>query len=116
MVQVLVNLLDNAVKYTPEGTAISVRALADGQWVRLEVADNGPGICEQEQAGIFDMFHSAAIKKGDGRRGMGLGLALCRSIVQAHGGQIEVHANLPQGAIFSLALPRHDATQLLSDH
>ena len=115
MVQVLVNLLDNAVKYTPEGTAISVRALADGQWVRIEVADNGPGICEQEQAGIFDMFHAAAIKRGDGRRGMGLGLALCRSIVQAHGGHIEVHANLPQGAAFSLALPRHDATQLLSD-
>ena len=115
MVQVLVNLLDNAVKYTPEGTAIRVRALADGQWVRLEVADNGPGISKQEQAGIFDMFHAAAIKKGDGRRGMGLGLALCHSIVQAHGGQIEVHANLPQGAVFSLALPRHDATQLLSD-
>ena len=108
MVQVLVNLLDNAVKHTPEGTAIRVRARADGPWVRLEVADNGPGICEQEQAGIFDMFHTAAIKKGDGRRGMGLGLALCRSIVQAHGGQIEVHANLPQGAIFSLTLPRHD--------
>jgi two-component system sensor histidine kinase KdpD len=114
MVQVLVNLLDNAVKYTPEGTSIRVRALADGPWVRLEVADNGPGICEQEQAGIFDMFHAAAIKKGDGRRGMGLGLALCRSIVQAHGGQIEVHANLPQGAVFSLTLPRHDETQILS--
>ncbi len=110
MVQVLVNLLDNAVKHTPEGTAIRVRARADGPWVRLEVADNGPGICEQEQAGIFDMFHTAAIKKGDGRRGMGLGLALCRSIVQAHGGQIEVHANLPQGAVFSLTLPRHDET------
>ena len=108
MVQVLVNLLDNAVKHTPEGTAIRVRARADGPWVRLEVADTGPGICKQEQAGIFDMFHTAAIKKGDGRRGMGLGLALCRSIVQAHGGQIEVHANLPQGAIFSLTLPRHD--------
>ena len=113
MVQVLVNLLDNAVKHTPEGTAIRVRARADGPWVRLEVADNGPGICEQEQAGIFDMFHSAAIKKGDGRRGMGLGLALCRSIVQAHGGQIAVHANMPQGAVFSLTLPRHDETQIL---
>ena len=114
MVQVLVNLLDNAVKYTPEGTSICVRAKADGPWVRLEVADNGPGICEHEQTGIFDMFHSAAVKKGDGRRGMGLGLALCRSIVQAHGGQIEVHANLPQGAVFSLTLPRHDEMQFLS--
>ena len=113
MVQVLVNLLDNAVKHTPEGTTIRVRAKADGPWVRLEVADNGPGICEQEQAGIFDMFHTAAIKRGDGRRGMGLGLALCRSIVLAHGGQIEVQANIPQGAIFSLTLPRHDETQIL---
>ena len=113
MVQVLVNLLDNAVKHTPEGTAIRVRARADGAWVRLEVADNGPGISEQEQAGIFDMFHTAAVKKGDGRRGMGLGLALCRSIVQAHGGQIEVHANTPQGAVFSLTLPRHDESMVV---
>ena len=113
MVQVLVNLLDNAVKHTPEGTSIRVRARADGPWVRLEVADNGPGISEAEQSHIFDMFHSAAIKKGDGRRGMGLGLALCRSIVQAHGGQIEVFANAPHGAVFSLTLPRQAETAAL---
>ena len=106
MVQVLVNLLDNAVKHTPEGTAIRIRAKADGPWVRLEVADNGPGISKTEQSRIFDMFHSAAIKNGDGRRGMGLGLALCRSIVQAHGGSIEVFDNIPQGAVFSMTLPR----------
>ena len=106
MVQVLVNLLDNAVKHTPEGTAIRIRARADGPWVRLEVADNGPGISKTEQSRIFDMFHSAAIKRGDGRRGMGLGLALCRSIVQAHGGSIEVFDNTPQGAVFSMTLPR----------
>ena len=106
MVQVLVNLLDNAVKHTPEGTAIRIRARADGPWVRLEVADNGPGISKAEQNRIFGMFHSAAIKKGDGRRGMGLGLALCRSIVQAHGGSIEVFDNTPQGAVFSMILPR----------
>ena len=106
MVQVLVNLLDNAVKHTPEGTAIRIRARADGPWVRLEVADNGPGISKAEQNRIFDMFHSAAIKKGDGRRGLGLGLALCRSIVQAHGGSIEVFDNKPHGAVFSMTLPR----------
>lgn len=106
MVQVLVNLLDNAVKHTPEGTSIRIRAKADGPWVRLEVADNGPGIAEVEQGRIFDMFHSAAVKNGDGRRGMGLGLALCRSIVQAHGGNIEVFANTPHGAVFSMTLPR----------
>jgi len=110
IVQVLVNLLDNAVKHTPEGTSIRVRASEDGPWVRLEVADNGPGIPEDEQGRIFDMFHSAAIKKGDGRRGMGLGLALCRSIVQAHGGRIEVFDNAPHGAIFSLTLPREATT------
>ena len=106
MVQVLVNLLDNAVKHTPAGTAIRIRARADGPWVRLEVADNGPGISKEEQNRIFDMFHSAAIKNGDGRRGMGLGLALCRSIVQAHGGSIEVFDNTPHGAVFSMTLPR----------
>lgn len=106
MVQVLVNLLDNAVKHTPEGTSIRIRARADGQWVRLEVANNGPGISEAEQSRIFDMFHSAVAKKGDGRRGMGLGLALCRSIVQAHGGNIDVFSNTPHGAVFSMTLLR----------
>ncbi|OXS28831.1 MAG: hypothetical protein BCS36_08765 [Desulfovibrio sp. MES5] len=106
MVQVLVNLLDNAVKYTPEGTAIQVRALADGPWARIAVADDGPGISDEEKNHIFDMFHAAAVKKGDGRRGMGLGLALCRSIVRAHGGDIEVFDNTPRGAVFSLTLPR----------
>ena len=106
MVQVLVNLLDNAVKYTPEGTAIHVRALADGPWARVAVADDGPGISDEEKNHIFDMFHAAAVKKGDGRRGMGLGLALCRSIIRAHGGDIQVFDNTPRGAVFSLTLPR----------
>jgi len=106
MVQVLVNLLDNAVKYTPEGTAIQIRALVDGAWARVEVVDNGPGISAEEKRHIFDMLHTAAVKKGDGRRGMGLGLALCRSIVRAHGGDIQVFDNTPRGAVFSLTLPR----------
>jgi two-component system sensor histidine kinase KdpD len=106
MVQVLVNLLDNAVKYTPEGTAVHVSALADGPWARVAVADDGPGISDDEKNHIFDMFHAAAVKKGDGRRGMGLGLALCRSIVRAHGGDIQVFDNTPRGAVFSLTLPR----------
>lgn len=109
MVQVLVNLLDNAVKYTPEGTSIRISAAADGAWAQMEVADNGPGISDEEKSHIFSMFHSAAIKKGDGRRGMGLGLALCRSIVQAHGGDIQVFDNTPSGAVFSLRLPRETA-------
>lgn len=106
MVQVLVNLLDNAVKYTPAGTTIRISAQADGARARLEVADNGPGISAEEKTRIFDMFHSAVIKKGDSRRGMGVGLALCRSIVQAHGGDLRVHDNTPRGAVFSLDLQR----------
>lgn len=109
MVQVLVNLLDNAVKYTPAGTTIRVSARADGSRARLEVADNGPGISDDEKIRIFDMFHAAVIKNGDSRRGMGVGLALCRSIVQAHGGDLRVYDNTPQGAIFSLDLQRESA-------
>ncbi len=109
MVQVLVNLLDNAVKYTPAGTTIRVSARADGSRARLEVADNGPGISDDEKNRIFDMFHAAVIKNGDSRRGMGVGLALCRSIVQAHGGDLRVYDNTSGGAVFSLDLQREIA-------
>lgn len=106
LVQVLINLLGNAINYTPEGTPVHIRAFAEGASVRVEVADTGPGIPDAEKEHIFDMFSSSRRMRGDGRRGMGLGLALCRSIVQAHGGRLRVGNNTPHGAVFSFTLQR----------
>jgi two-component system sensor histidine kinase KdpD len=104
IMQVLINIVDNAIKYTQEGSVITVSARRDGQMVLVEIADNGPGIPEKARSRLFDMFYTADNMLGDGRRGLGLGLALCKSIVQAHGGTIHVRNNIPEGTIFSFTL------------
>lgn len=113
IVRVLVNLLDNAVKYSPEGGEVLVSASADGQWVRVEVADTGPGVPDFEKDSVFEMFRTSARKHSDGRRGMGLGLALCRTIIQAHGGRIFIKDNHPCGAVFVFTLPRAESPKLI---
>lgn len=100
--QVLVNLLDNAVKYTPADSAIRIMATATDRNITVEVADRGPGLPLGQEDRVFEKFHRAA---ADGRRGAGLGLAICRGIVQAHGGRIWAH-NLPEGGVaFLFTLP-----------
>ena len=103
VVQVLVNLLDNAVKYTPEGTAIHVRAVAEVGWLRVVVEDEGPGLPGTDPARLFDKFQRGA---GEGTVvGVGLGLAICRAIVQAHGGAIRAESRAAGGARFEFTLP-----------
>lgn len=102
--QVLINLVDNAMKYTPEGSQIEIRAMRREDRVRVEVRDNGPGIEEEQREKIFNMFYTAGNKDTDGRRGMGLGLALCKSIIEAHGGEIWEEDNEPHGAVFIFEL------------
>lgn len=101
--QVLVNLLENAAKYTPEGSPIDVSAeRIDGEVV-IQVADRGPGVPPGEESRIFEKFH-----RGDSERtrgGVGLGLAICRAIVIAHGGRIWVENREGGGAAFKFALP-----------
>jgi two-component system sensor histidine kinase KdpD len=100
--QVLINLLDNALKYTPPGSPIEVIATATDRAVTVEVADRGPGLPPGQEDKVFDKFHRA---QPDGGRGAGLGLAICRGIVRAHGGRIWAH-NLPGGGVaFLFALP-----------
>lgn len=106
IVQVLINLLNNAVKYTPPDSHIELSARENGSLVTVRVADDGPGISDEAKAKIFDMFYTGNNARGDGRRGMGLGLALCRSIVAAHGGEICVEDNVPRGAAFVFSLPK----------
>jgi two-component system, OmpR family, sensor histidine kinase KdpD len=102
--QVLVNLLDNAARYTPRQTAIAISASVDGKWLRLSVSDRGPGLPPGSEDRIFEKFYRAS-PKADSGRGSGLGLAICRAIAQVHGGNIAA-ANRPGGgAEFVLRLP-----------
>jgi two-component system sensor histidine kinase KdpD len=102
--QVLTNLLDNAVEYSPSASPIEIVAKSTEQEVIVEVADRGPGLPPGMEKRVFEKFFRAA--RGDGRRGIGLGLAICRGIVEAHGGAISA-ANRPGGgAVFRFSLPR----------
>lgn len=104
LMQVFVNLLDNALKYTPPDTEICLSARKQNGFAIIEAADDGPGIPLEDKAHVFDLFYTGRHSEGDGRRGMGIGLALCRSIVVAHGGSISVRDNQPHGTIFRIAL------------
>lgn len=105
IVQVLINILDNAMKYTPPGSDIEIGWKQEGTFIYISVADNGPGIPDQAKPHIFDMFYSASNQISDSRRSMGLGLALCKSIVNAHGGEIVVSDHKPHGSIFTFSVP-----------
>ncbi|MFR1758682.1 MAG: sensor histidine kinase, partial [Christensenellaceae bacterium] len=110
--EMLYNLVDNAIKYTPVGSEIVIRAVTKGKTVEVSIADDGPGIPDEAKARIFDMFYTAkATKAGaDSRRGLGLGLALCRSIITAHGGTIAVEDNHPHGTIFRFTLQAEEVS------
>lgn len=105
IVQVLINLMDNAVKHTHPGSQVTVEASRKGKMVEVRVCDNGEGIAEEFMSKLFDMFFTVKGQNTDGRRGTGLGLSLCRSIVTAHGGTITAANNIPSGTVFSFTLP-----------
>lgn len=108
ILQVLINLVDNAVKYTPEGGEIILRAEALKGKVLFSVKDNGEGLTEEQKEKIFDMYYTANNTVSDGRRGMGLGLPLCQSIIGAHGSSIKVYDNEPSGTVFCFALEQEE--------
>ena len=88
IVQVVINLVDNAVKYTPEGAQIRIHTGKKDGMVVVSVSDTGPGIPDEQKSKVFDMFYTGTNRAADGRRSLGLGLGLCRSIIRAHGGEI----------------------------
>ncbi|MBR6165143.1 MAG: sensor histidine kinase KdpD [Clostridia bacterium] len=108
LVQVVINLLDNAVKYAPEGSDIWIDTAERNGNVVVRIADNGPGIPDDQKERIFDLFYSSGNPTGDSRRGLGIGLALCQSIIKAHDGTISVSDHEPHGATFEFSLPRDE--------
>jgi two-component system sensor histidine kinase KdpD len=104
MQHVLVNLLENALRYTPEGTPVEIEAAHEGDSVVVEVRDSGPGIRDEEAERLFERFYrGSAHSARDG--GVGLGLAICRAIVDAHGGRISLRNRAPSGAVARFELP-----------
>ena len=100
----LLNLLDNAAKYSPQGTTIALSTHCHEGWLGISVLDQGPGIDVAEQAKVFDEFYRCAPESSV--RGMGLGLAMVQRIAKAHGGWVELTSSLGQGACFCIWLPR----------
>ena len=103
--RVLANLVGNALRHTPTGGSITIRATSTPQAVRIDVIDSGEGINPEDLPYIFDQFYRGEKSRSRATGGAGLGLAIARRIVAAHGGEIEVESNMGQGARFSLILP-----------
>jgi two-component system, OmpR family, sensor histidine kinase KdpD len=99
---VVVNLVENAAKYAPPGSAIDLSASASDREVIVEVADRGPGIPSGEEARIFDKFYRARPAR---EGGVGLGLTICRGIIEAHGGRIWAENRSGGGALFRFSIP-----------
>ncbi|MEG0229002.1 MAG: ATP-binding protein, partial [Oscillospiraceae bacterium] len=108
IVQVIINIVDNAIKYTPENSEIIINTLKKDNTVIVSISDNGGGISDSSKEKIFDMFYTATTKIVDSRRSLGLGLSLCKSIITAHGGKIVVKDNIPKGTIFEFTLPAEE--------
>ncbi len=105
IVQVIINIVDNAIKYTPNGSEITISTERKDDMISVSIADNGNGIADDIKDKVFDMFYTGANKIADSRRSLGLGLALCKTIISAHGGEIAVSDNSPHGAVFTFTLP-----------
>ena len=101
--QMITNMIDNAVKYSPAGAAVDVSAFAENGRITVEVRDRGPGVAPEHQSLIFEKF--GRISGEHAKPGTGLGLFIARSIAQAHGGSLEVHSVPAEGATFALVLP-----------
>ena len=110
IMQVLVNLVDNAIKYTPPGSVICIRGTKTDGKAQISVEDNGPGIPEEMKSHIFEMFYTGKTTVADSHRSLGLGLALCHSIIEAHEGTLVLTDHDPHGCNFTFTLPLSEVT------
>ena len=110
IMQVLVNLVDNAIKYTPPGSVICIRGMKTDGKAQISVEDNGPGIPEEMKSHIFEMFYTGKTTVADSQRSLGLGLALCHSIIEAHEGTLVLTDHNPHGCNFTFTLPLSEVT------
>jgi signal transduction histidine kinase len=107
--QVSDNLISNAIKFTPSGGTIRVSAAEKGDFIKVSVTDNGPGLSLEEQEKVFDMFYQADASTRRSNGGAGLGLAIARGIISMHGGQLWVESVKGTGSTFSFMVPRNKA-------
>lgn len=109
VVQVIVNLVNNAIEHTPEGSNIVISSERKGDFVAVTIEDDGPGINKTDKDQVFELFYTGS-SAADAGRSVGLGLSLCRSIVRAHGGQIWLEDNDPHGSRFIFTLPAEEVS------
>jgi two-component system phosphate regulon sensor histidine kinase PhoR len=110
--RVLVNLLDNAIKHSPEGSAVVVGLEFEAQRVLLWVEDDGPGIPRAEQERIFEKFYRIGSELRRQTQGVGLGLSIVKHLAEVHGGRVLVHSNLGEGSRFTVELPLRTRTSI----
>jgi len=106
IIQVFINIIDNALTYTPPGSAITIIVKESDGFVSFSISDNGPGIDDALKSSLFEPFTTGKVQRSDSRRGLGLGLALCQTILKLHGSSINVSDNKPQGTIFNFSLKK----------
>ncbi|MBI5029445.1 MAG: HAMP domain-containing protein [Chloroflexi bacterium] len=105
IIQVLTNLLDNAVKFTPRGGSVSIQSGIAKRHIQVRVSDTGVGISPEELPYVFQQFYSGAETRPPEKRGMGLGLTICREIIEAHQGEIQVDSAIGKGTTITFTLP-----------
>ena len=110
--QVIYNLVDNGIKYSSPGGAITVAAEVNPHGATISVADNGPGIPPEAQSRIFERFYRVDRARSRDQGGTGLGLAIVKHIVQAHGGKVWVQSELGHGSTFYFTIPQSDGSRL----
>jgi two-component system sensor histidine kinase KdpD len=103
IVQVLVNLIDNAIKYSSSGTSVDISARVTNSHLEIAIADRGAGIPSEDLQRVFDKFYR--VQRPDGVTGTGLGLAICKGIIEAHRGNIRAENREGGGTLFTLSLP-----------
>lgn len=105
IMQVIINIVDNAIKYTQKGSHIEIKTAKDDGFIKVTISDDGPGISTKDKPHVFNTFYTCSSSIADSRRSLGLGLSLCRSIITAHGGEITLSDNTPHGSVFTFTLP-----------